>query len=116
MAGSRSLFLNVTTGISRTSLVFVLEDSPERPFLWTAEHGWRTYGELDEIATRVASGFRRSGLRAGDRVMILLDNCEEYICAWFGTTRAGLIEVPANTDYFGSFLAHVFRTTTPSAL
>jgi crotonobetaine/carnitine-CoA ligase len=91
------------------------KEGPDKRLLWTAESGWRTYDEIDRSATRIASGFRRSGIHPGERVMILLDNCEEYVLSWFGATRAGLVEVPTNTDYFGSFLAHSFRTTTPAA-
>jgi crotonobetaine/carnitine-CoA ligase len=46
-------------------------------------------------------------------MMIYMDNRSEYIHAWFGATRAGVVEVPINTGYFGDFLKHALNVTTP---
>jgi crotonobetaine/carnitine-CoA ligase len=50
---------------------------------------------------------------AGDRVLIMSSNRSEVILAWFGAALAGMVEVPINTAYSGSFLEHQVRTTRP---
>jgi crotonobetaine/carnitine-CoA ligase len=70
-----------------------------------------TYGELDQAATDVARGLIAAGATPGDSVGILLPNRAEYLPAWFGAARAGLVEVPVNTAYKGQFLDHALRRT-----
>jgi crotonobetaine/carnitine-CoA ligase len=70
-----------------------------------------TYAELDATADQVARGLLAVGGRPGDSVGILLPNRPEYLLAWFGAARAGLVEVPVNTAYKGSFLDGALRGT-----
>jgi long-chain acyl-CoA synthetase len=56
-----------------------------------------TYAEMDSLASGVAGGLRTMGLKAGDRVGILMDNCPEYIISYFAILRNGGIAVPVNT-------------------
>ncbi len=79
---------------------------------------WRgeeySFGETLAIAESVASAFLSAGAVHGDRVLIMLPNCSEYIFSWLGSSLAGLAEVPINTAYKGAFLGHQVRTTKPS--
>ena len=43
-----------------------------------------SYADFDTTVNRVASGFRRLGISAGDRVCVMLSNCPEFPYAWFG--------------------------------
>ncbi|RNF92143.1 AMP-binding protein [Streptomyces botrytidirepellens] len=70
-----------------------------------------TYGALDAAVTDVARGLTSVGATPGDSVGILLPNQPEYLLAWLGAARAGLVEVPINTAYKGSFLDHALRST-----
>lgn len=72
-----------------------------------------SYREMDDAATVIAHNLLTRGFRTGDRMMLLADNCYEYIQAWFGAARAGVVEVPTNTGYFGDFLRHALDVTTP---
>jgi acyl-CoA synthetase (AMP-forming)/AMP-acid ligase II len=87
-----------------------------KPFVTEPGRVSYTYRETDGIASRIAGGLRDRGLEAGDRLMIYLDNCSEYILAWFGASRANVVEVPTNTDYFGDFLRHCLTVTSPRAI
>ncbi|GAA3728985.1 AMP-binding protein [Streptomyces tremellae] len=70
-----------------------------------------TYAELDSRVTTVARGLIALGAAPGESVGILLPNRTEYLLAWFGAARAGLVEVPLNTAYKGQFLAHALGST-----
>lgn len=75
-----------------------------------------SYHEMDDAATVIAHNLIARGFRSGDRLMLLADNCYEYIQAWFGAARAGVVEVPTNTGYFGDFLRHALDVTAPKGV
>src|SRR3989449_4173397 len=55
-----------------------------------------TYRDLDAAVDRFASGLRTIGIRAGDRVSLLLPNTPHFIVAFFAVLRAGGIVVQTN--------------------
>ncbi len=58
-----------------------------------------TWAELDRAVDAFASGCLRRGLRAGERVAFLLGNSYEFVVAYLGVARAGLVSVPLNPAY-----------------
>jgi 2,3-dihydroxybenzoate-AMP ligase len=70
-----------------------------------------SYAELDERADRLSAGFRRVGLRAGDRVMVQLPNIAEFISVVFGLFRAGLVPVYALPAHRHTEIEHFTRTS-----
>ena len=61
----------------------------EHPFLvWEPFDGdgytW-TYREFAEAVARVAAGLADHGVTAGDRVLVHLGNCPEFLAAWFAS-------------------------------
>jgi len=55
-----------------------------------------SYRELDELTGRFAAALRASGLEPGDRVAVQLPNVPEFLVAWYGILKAGLVMVPMN--------------------
>ena len=92
----------------------------DKPFLTEPErdpaHRVYSYRRTDELASRIAGGLVARGFAKGDRLAIYLDNCSEYILAWFGASRAGVVEVPTNNSYFGDFLSHCTGVTSPRGI
>src|SRR6266702_2308885 len=68
---------------------------PEQPAVSDDRHSWN-YRELAERIARLAGGLRARGLKPGDRVLLALENCGEFVELLFGCWAAGLCAVPAN--------------------
>jgi long-chain acyl-CoA synthetase len=55
-----------------------------------------SYGELQDGARRVGRILRQSGVRQGDRVVLMLPNAPEFGVGYFGILMAGATVVPLN--------------------
>src|SRR5437868_374945 len=55
-----------------------------------------TYTEFVEKVNRTASVLRGCGVGSGDKLLLLLSNCPEFLFLWFGAARIGAVIVPVN--------------------
>lgn len=72
-----------------------------------------TYQSLDGLVEMTASGLIRAGLKPGERVAIMLDNCAEYVVAVLACVRAGGIAIPLGTRLGSADVAHVVSDSSP---
>lgn len=72
-------------------------DEPDRIALSEAASGRAvSWSALADLSDRVSAGLLHLGIRAGDRVVIALPNRIEFVAAYFGVLRAGLVAVPVS--------------------
>jgi 3-oxocholest-4-en-26-oate---CoA ligase len=81
--------------------------APERPAL---VHGARivSWGELDSLTDRIAAGLAARGLKPGDIAGQMLRNTPDYLLAYFGCVKAGVVPVNVNYHYKTRELADIF--------
>jgi crotonobetaine/carnitine-CoA ligase len=100
---------------SQQALGQILEDKAktcgDRVFLQYEEGKEVTYREVNESANRIANGLLRLGVEKGDTVATFLPNSLEAAYLWFGTSKAGVIEVPINLANKGDFLSHIINSS-----
>ena len=69
-----------------------------------------TYDQFVERARRFAAGIVAQGTKAGDRILIHLDNCPESLIAWLGCAYAGAVPITTNArstqDELAYFVQH----------
>jgi fatty-acyl-CoA synthase len=83
----------------QTSLWFNMEASalryPDKPALVFFDQSV-SFGELKQQAERVAAFLLSKDVKPGDRVILLMQNCPQWIAAYYGILRANAVVVPVN--------------------
>lgn len=77
--------------------------TPSRVALRTRENSW-TWASLDALVDRAATALLARGV---SRVAIVLPNDIDFVVAFLGTLRAGLIAIPVNPGFTPRELNHV---------
>ncbi len=68
-----------------------------------------SYRELGDQISRAAEGLRRLGVKAGDRVALVLPNSPQHVVAFYAVLRLGAIAVEHNPLYTPRELRHQFE-------
>lgn len=75
-----------------------------------------TFGEFDTAANRLAHLLRAQGLRSGDHVAFLMDNCLTLLVACGAAERAGLYYTPVDFHLTLEEAAHVVNNSAAELL
>lgn len=68
-----------------------------------------SYTDLGSQIARAAEGLRRLGVKAGDRVALILPNCPQHVVAFYAALRLGAVVVEHNPLYTARELRHLFE-------
>ncbi|MBA4416750.1 MAG: long-chain fatty acid--CoA ligase [Syntrophus sp. (in: bacteria)] len=75
-----------------------------------------TYKTLDKQTNRLANLITSMGLKKGERVGLMMSNRPEFVTAFFGILKAGVVPVPINAQFKEKELAYVLTNSGASGL
>lgn len=87
----------------------------DSPYLLSDEKVY-SYGLANSKVNSYANGFRRLGIKAGDRIVIYMHSCVEFVLLTLAANKLGAVWVPINTDYKGDWLVSAINTSRGSVL
>ncbi len=74
------------------------------------------YGALDAACSSLAEALGQAGVRAGDRVVIIAENCAAGVAALFACSRLGAIAVPTNARQSRAEITRILNHARPAAV
>lgn len=75
-----------------------------------------SYEDVHVLTNRLANGFAARGVRHGDHVAVMMDNCVEILFSIFALGKLGAVAVPINTAAKGRLLEYFLTHSKSSAL
>src|SRR5947209_11927725 len=75
-----------------------------------------SHGELSAMSDGLAVWMREAGVKAGDRVTIILQNTPHFVIAMVAAWKLGAIPTPANPMYRRDELAKLFADSKPAVI
>ena len=75
-----------------------------------------TWRELESESSALAGGYRRMGLREGDRIASLMPNRIDLVVHYLACFKAGLVATPLNYRYTHREMDHALRVSGAAAL
>lgn len=87
--------------------------SPQAPAI-VSQEGTCSYRALEAISRGIAAFLIESGVRPGDRIVIVSSRCAGLVYAMLGASRAGAIFTVADMAYPKARIAQIIRTLQPA--
>jgi len=75
-----------------------------------------SYGQLQKRVNTLAHAFLRMGLKKGDRIAFLLENCPEFVEISLATAKIGAVAVPLNFRLSPKELSYIINNSGASLL
>lgn len=75
-----------------------------------------TYGEFDARANRIAHWALSQGLSRGDCVALFMENRPDYVAAWYGLSKVGVVTALINNQLTAESLAHCVNIANAKAV
>lgn len=89
-----------------------LADFSDRPCLIIGSTGKTyTFAETNIISRKVAAGLFNLGIKKGDAIMILLQNCAEFVFSFVGASMLGAVTTTANPFYTSAEVFKQFKVS-----
>jgi long-chain acyl-CoA synthetase len=70
-----------------------------------------SWEELERLSDAFAGALNELGVRAGDRVALVLPNCPQFLIAEFGAWKCGALVAPLNPVYTDQELSHLLAAS-----
>lgn len=107
-------YLDVSVG---ELLSLLARDCPTREALIYPERGLRyDFGELEQLARRIAKGLLSLGIQSGDRVALWAPNVPEWVVLQFALAKIGAVLVTVNTSLRSSEIEYLLKQSESSTL
>lgn len=74
------------------------------------------YTDFEERANRIAHWALTQGYKAGDCVALFMENEPDFVAAWFGLSKIGIVTAMINNNLEGSGLAHCLNIVDTKAV
>lgn len=87
---------------------------PDAPALADAGGAQWDYRTLDAACDAVRTMLREAGVRRGDRVLLLLENCAAAVAVMFAASRHGAIAIPVNARQTAAEVDRIVRHAEPA--
>ena len=91
--------------IIQAFLTWCEHDADRALLRWNGE--WLSYGDIRNMASRIAGGLAELGIKPGDRVALFLASSPQFLAAYLGSHMAGALVVLVNTQYRQVELRHI---------
>ncbi len=75
-----------------------------------------SYKDLNTMIDKLAGGLEQSGIKPGDRVLLVMENCPEFIISYYAIIKMRGIVVPVNPHYTLNELSLIILDAMPSAV
>jgi crotonobetaine/carnitine-CoA ligase len=75
----------------------------DQPFLLLDQKRY-TFAQCNERVNAYVAGLQRMGVTHGDRIIIYMHSCVEFVLLALAAAKLGAVWVPVNTDYRGQWL------------
>ncbi|MCL6610743.1 MAG: long-chain fatty acid--CoA ligase [Peptococcaceae bacterium] len=75
-----------------------------------------TYRQLNTMIDKLANGLMQLGILPGDRVLLVMENCPEFIISYYAIIKIRGIVVPANPNYTMNELGIIMLDALPAAV
>ena len=75
-----------------------------------------TFKEFNDLANRLANGLGDIGVRRGDRVAVLADDCPEHLVVYAAATKGGTMVVPINPMVGEAGITYVINNAEANTL
>jgi len=86
-----------------------IESFPSIPALGYVDDQPMTYSQLNDKVMGICAVLEEAGIKKGDRVAILSENCPHWGVAFFAITTMGAVGVPILTQFHPSAVVHIIR-------